>query len=330
MIKFLKLALICFVAPAQVAIAQCISGNCANGNGVYLYSDKSRYEGPFANNQPNGKGQIYYASGSVFDGMTIAWVKTGFGKYNYYTKDYYEGNFKNDKFEGTGKFVTSDGSTYEGLYKEGQLNGNGALTFKDGDKYVGNFVSDMPDGTGILYYFDGNRFEGTFKKGRKNGSGILYYAKGGTLKGVWIEGVYVSGANLAKTDSSFVKLTKTLSGIYEVPILINGVLKIDMIFDTGASEIYLTPDVISTLARTKTIKEEDILEGKNFMDASGKVNPSLRFNLKEIKIGKYVIKNVACGVSQSLKSPSLLGLNALGELGKVEINFKENTLKVIK
>lgn len=328
--KTLTSALFILVGITPVIKAQCISGNCKDGNGVYLYKDKSRYEGPFINNEPTGKGKIYYASGSVFEGSLIAGLKSGFGKYKYYTDDYYEGAFKNDKFEGVGKYVTSDGNVYEGMYKDGQLNGKGTMTFKDGDKYAGNFVADMPEGLGVFYYSDGNRFEGTFKKGKKNGSGILYYTKGGTLKGIWVEGVYVSGANAARIDTSAIRLNKTLSGIYEVPILINGVLKIDMIFDTGASEVYLTPDVILTLTRTKTINDSDILEGKNFVDASGNVNPGLRFNLREIKIGKYTLKNVACGVSQSLKSPSLLGLSALGELGKIEINFKESTIKVIK
>lgn len=328
--KILTFTLVSLFGATHVLKAQCISGNCKEGNGVYLYKDKSRYEGQFSNSLPNGKGKIYYASGSIFDGFNVAGLKNGFGKYKYYTNDYYEGTFKNDKFEGIGKFTTSDGNVYEGVYKDGQLNGKGTMTFKDGDKYVGNFIGDMPDGVGVFYYSDGNRFEGTFKKGKKNGSGILYYTKGGTLKGVWVEGLYVSGVNATKADSASIKLNKTLSGIYEVPILINGVLKIDMIFDTGASEVYLTPDVILTLARTKTINENDILEGKNFVDASGNVNPGLRFNLREIKIGKYTLKNVACGVSQSLKSPSLLGLSALGELGKIEINFKESTLKVIK
>jgi clan AA aspartic protease (TIGR02281 family) len=327
--KITTILLIC-LGVTEAAKSQCISGDCQNGNGVYLYQDKSRYEGEFKNGDPTGKGKIFYASGAIFEGSVSAGLKNGFGKYRFSSNDYYEGNFKNDKLDGQGKYVTAGGDIYEGQFKNDKLNGKGTITFNDGDKYSGNLLEDQPDGIGIFYYSTGDRFEGTFTSGKKNGSGILYYSKGGTLKGIWVDNVYVSGSNKSKLDPSSIQLNKSLSGIYEVPILINGVLKIDMIFDTGAAEVYLTPDVILTLIRTKTITEDDILDGKNFVDANGNVNKSLRFNLKEIKLGNYSIENVPCAVSQSLESLSLLGLSAIKKLGKIEINFKDNTLKVVK
>ena len=311
--------------------AQCISGDCNNGTGIYLYEDKSRYEGLWRNEKPNGKGKIYFSSGSIFEGTFQDGIRNGFGKYQYISSGYYEGYFKNDDYEGEGKYVTEDGTIFEGLYKSGKLNGYGTITMKNGNKYIGNISNNLPEGVGKYYYPTGDRYEGSFSKGKKNGTGILYYSKGGTLKGVWVDGEYVSGSNIkAKLDSTTIPLTKISAGVYEVPIVINDVLKIDIIFDTGASEVYLTPDIVLTLIRTKTINEEDILEGKNFVDANGNVNMSLRFNLKEIRIGSHSIKNIPCAVSQTVQGISLLGLSAISKLGKIQINFLESSLKVVK
>ena len=310
--------------------SQCISGDCTNGNGVYLFEDKSRYEGDFKNEEANGKGKLYFSSGAIYEGSFQAGVINGFGKYKYSSKDIYEGYFKNEEPDGQGKLITSDGDIYEGQFKGGQLNGTGSILLTNGDKYTGSLVDNIPDGNGIYYYVSGDRFEGTYKKGVKNGSGTLQYSKGGTLKGIWVDGVYVSGSSKVKTDSTVIQLIPTPGGVYEVPILINSVLKIDFIFDTGASEVFLTPDVILTLIRTKTINDADILEGKSFVDANGNVNESLRFNLKEIKLGNYTLHNIPCGVSETIQGLSLLGLSALKELGKIEINFNESTIKVIR
>jgi len=322
--KKVILTLIIFIGIIHNIKSQCISGNCDNGNGVYLYEDKSRYEGEWRNGKPNGKGKYYYSTGESFDGLLQDGVKNGYGKYIYSGKDYYQGNFKNNKPEGAGKYVTSDGDIYQGQYKDGKLNGIGSITQNTGDKYTGSIVDDLPDGNGTYYYSSGDKFEGSYKKGQKNGSGVLYYQKGGTLKGIWVDGLFVSGSD----KPNFIQLNKTSGGVYEVPILINGVLKFEVIFDTGAAEVFLTPDVILTLIRTKTISEKDILEGKNFIDANGNINKNIRINLREIKLGSRTLSNVPCGVSETINGLSLLGLSAIEGLGNIEIDFKSSTLRI--
>lgn len=64
------------------------------------------------------------------------------------------------------------------------------------------------------------------------------------MKGVWLNGEFVSGSNTTKAnnsiqDSSAINLVKSKQGVYETSVLINGVLKLDMIFDSGASEVFL-------------------------------------------------------------------------------------------
>jgi predicted aspartyl protease len=100
-----------------------------------------------------------------------------------------------------------------------------------------------------------------------------------------------------------------------------------MIFDTGASEVYFTPDIVLTLIRAKTITEEDILEGGLFIDANGNVNKSVRFNLKSVKIGNTTVENVPCAVAKSMDGSNLLGLSALKKIGRFEFDFKNSAIR---
>lgn len=73
----------------------CISGNCIDGTGVYVYKNHSaRYEGQFQGEQAHGKGTIYYATGDV------------------YTGDWVDGYF-----EGEGIYTTNDGKKISGYWK---------------------------------------------------------------------------------------------------------------------------------------------------------------------------------------------------------------------
>lgn len=71
-----------------------------------------------------------------------------------------------------------------------------------------------------------------------------------------------------KPNSKKIKLTK-IGGVYEVPVKLNGVLNINFIFDSGASEVSITPDVALTLLRTGTIRENDWLPGRYYQLADG-------------------------------------------------------------
>ena len=188
----------------------------------------------------------------------------------------------------------------------------------------------MFEGNGIYYYASGDKFEGYWKGNKKNGPGTLYYQKGGTLKGIWNDGVYISGSNASYKSDSLNTITPILTngGVYEVSVTLNGVLKIDIVFDTGASEVQLTPEFFLTLYRTKTVTDDDLLEGKMFMDANGNVNENVRFNLKTLKIGNITLVNIPCSVASNIKGMNLLGLSAIKKLGKFEFDFNQTIIKV--
>lgn len=126
--------------------------------------------------------------------------------------------------------------------------------------------------------------------------------------------------------SNEVKLESN-GGVFEFPVVLNGVLKINVILDSGAAEVSLSPDIVTTLIKTKTIKDSDFLPGKIYSFADGSKAKSMRFNLDSLQIGTKILHNVECGIANSINAPILLGQSALQKLGKYTIDYKKGTLE---
>ena len=58
-------------------------------------------------------------------------------------------------------------------------------------------------------------------------------------------------------------------GTYVVPVLINDAITLDFIVDSGAADVSIPADVVSTLMRTKTLKETDFLGEQTYVLADG-------------------------------------------------------------
>lgn len=88
--------------------AQCIEGDCVNGQGTKVYKNGDRYQGLFKNGKRNGKGKFIWASGTLFDGT---WV--------------------DNKREGDGQEILPDGTIFVGTFQNNLRNGTGTLYNKD-------------------------------------------------------------------------------------------------------------------------------------------------------------------------------------------------------
>ena len=81
-----------------ITFSQCISGDCKNGPGVYLWENGDKFEGEFVNGQPEGK-----------------------GSYNFIEGDKYVGQFKDGFFHGEGILYYAEGDSWEGEWYEGEM-----------------------------------------------------------------------------------------------------------------------------------------------------------------------------------------------------------------
>lgn len=115
-------------------------------------------------------------------------------------------------------------------------------------------------------------------------------------------------------------------GVYEIPVVLNGVLTIPLIIDSGASDVFISPDVALTLFRTGTIRESDYMSGSVYSLADGTEVKSHRFRLQSVKIGSKIIRGVTCAISDSVEAHMLLGQGVLERLGKYTVDYKNGVL----
>lgn len=302
MFKFLLTVLGLFIASiVACAQSECVKGDCQEGYGIYVFENGDRFEGDYKN------------------GQRIR------GRYVWHDGSYYDGEWKDGKSNGEGRQVFADGTRFEGSFANDKFHGKGVLTQDDGTVIVGTWNMGVLTGTAIVNYASGDRYIGEFVDNKRNGPGITYYLKGGELRGEWRNDEYVSGSAKNYRYQGTVDLIER-DGVYVVEVMINDRVRLPFVFDTGASIMLVTPDVLLTLVRGGTVSESDILEGAHFVDANGDVNKFVRFRIRNIKIGSHELTNVEAAVGNSMDASSLLGLSVIRKLGKVELDFMNNTL----
>lgn len=120
---------------------------------------------------------------------------------------------------------------------------------------------------------------------------------------------------------------RSSGGTFSVPVRVNNSVMLDFIIDTGASNVVIPADVVSTLLRTGTLTERDFLDRTTYVMADGSKLPSIRFIAREIRIGNQAVRNVVASVSPAKGSP-LLGQSFLSRLPSWAIDYRRNALVV--
>lgn len=202
MTKVLKFTIYSFILLVSCQLdAQCVSGDCKNGKGIYLFPSGAKYIGNFKKGECDGIGVCYYTDGSKYQGMWVARYPEGHG-----IKTYPDGTVRNGYWK-KGKPVDENGQVVEEIIvkKESKndgtdiqsgcltgncKNGEGVLAYVDGSKYEGQFINGKINGTGTWYYPNNDKYVGNFKDNQFEGKGILYKTDGTQLKGVWQAGEY--------------------------------------------------------------------------------------------------------------------------------------------
>ena len=114
MINLLFSVFFLLITTCPYLYAECLRGDCLNGQGSYIWRNGDKYEGNFANNNIEGLG-------------TYTWVNG----------DKYIGDFKSNKINGFGSYSWKNGNEYKGKFIDGKATRKGI--YKQGDKYIFNF-----------------------------------------------------------------------------------------------------------------------------------------------------------------------------------------------
>ncbi len=115
------------------------------------------------------------------------------------------------------------------------------------------------------------------------------------------------------------------NGVYSINLEINNALKLDFIFDSGASIVLIPEDVFRVLLRMKTIKKEDMLGVQKFTIADGSTMEKPIFLIKSLKIGNIEVNNIKASVGE-LNSDLLLGQSFQKKFKVLKIDNRNNKL----
>lgn len=116
-------------------------------------------------------------------------------------------------------------------------------------------------------------------------------------------------------------------GVYEVPVLINEVITLKFVLDSGAAEVSIPADVALTLVRAGTVTKNDFLPGKTYVLGDGSQVKSPRFMLRNLKVGNSTVSNVVGSISNT-RGPLLLGQSFLEKLGPWTLNTEKKVLVI--
>ena len=114
-------------------------------------------------------------------------------------------------------------------------------------------------------------------------------------------------------------------GTFVVPVLINGAISLDFVIDSGAADVSIPSDVFSTLIRAGTVEKSDILGTQTYVLADGSKTPSITFNIKSLKLGNKIIRNLKGSVSTAQGS-LLLGQSFLQKVSSWSIDNSTHEL----
>ena len=168
----------------------CISGDCNGGQGVYAYTDGSRYEGFFRNGKPALSGTFHHPNGDKYVGAFVDGVRHGKGRMYFANGQVIEGEWIDGEYQG--KPVVKNNQSQFGCMNGNCVDGDGTYHFKDGAKYVGSFKNGLPSGQGRVLYSNGEVYEGEMAEGSFDGYGTLTLINGTKVVGYWSNGTYIS------------------------------------------------------------------------------------------------------------------------------------------
>ena len=115
------------------------------------------------------------------------------------------------------------------------------------------------------------------------------------------------------------------NGVYVVPLLINGVLTMKFIVDSGSADVSIPAEVAANLKRLGTVSDDDFLGSKTYILADGSKASSEIHRISSLKIGGLVMQNVTVRIA-SEKSGLLLGQSFLRRLKSWSVDNNRQVL----
>jgi len=134
----------------------------------------------------------------------------------------------------------------------------------------------------------------------------------------------VTNVSQAPNGETFIALEKS-GGTYVVPVLINNVITLKFVVDSGAADVSIPADVFLTLVRTGTVQDTDFIGTQTYTLADGSTVPSATFRIRSLVAGNFAISNVTASIAPAA-SPLLLGQSFLSRFKSWSIDNARKAL----
>ncbi|MBK7393758.1 MAG: hypothetical protein IPI64_10740 [Chloracidobacterium sp.] len=183
---------------------KCISGNCLNGFGKYIFPTGVIYEGTFVNGSANGKGKVTRTDGSTYVGDLVNGKMDGKGILLSANGNTYDGGWMGNLKSGQGtQTLKQSGELYVGQFANDKRNGKGKATYKNGDIYDGDWVNGLREGQATYTFPNGSYYIGGFKNDKQDGPGKQFNKLTGRItEGTWKEGAFVNTPGVTKITAT--------------------------------------------------------------------------------------------------------------------------------
>lgn len=128
----------------------------------------------------------------------------------------------------------------------------------------------------------------------------------------------------ARDNRGFVPMLQE-RGVYSVPVLINNAITLNFVVDSGAADVSIPADVVTTLMRTGTITKSDFIDAKTYTLADGSTTSSRTFRIRSLKVGNIILQDVMGSVANR-EGDLLLGQSFLGRFKSWSIDNAKHAL----
>lgn len=139
----------------------------------------------------------------------------------------------------------------------------------------------------------------------------------------------ISSSKTQTSNKKVIQMRRLASNTFTVPCKVNG-LSLNFIFDTGASSVSISQSEAVFMLKNGYLSENDIIGTQKFQTASGDILEGTRIIIRKIEIGGMILRDVEASVVHSNNAPLLLGQSVLSRLGKIQIDYSNSTLTIIR
>lgn len=166
-----------------------------DGKGKISFANGESYKGDFKQGEMTGTGIFIFSDRTEYNGCIENGIFNGKGKMKWENGTEYEGNFVDSSLSGNGVITNMQREKYKGSFERNEFNGEGIYYYNNGDEYEGNFEFGVKRGKGTYRRNDKVVFEGIWNDDLPNGNGIIIY-EGNKLKGFWRNGALVGNTEI--------------------------------------------------------------------------------------------------------------------------------------